>query len=226
MPGLSRPAARLVVLVAAALSLALLWPQEPRGWRAAVPAAVEVRASGCGLGEQRGSGAVVADGRVATVAHLVAGAEAVVVRDARGRRRPARLLALDVERDLALLQVEGLAGEPLVPGEPEAGREGRVLRFTTAGFDPTAFRLVRRVRARIADVYGSRTAERDALEIAAAVDPGDSGAALVDDAGALVGIVFASSRQVKGRAYAVAAAEIHPLLSSTRSAPRRPGPCP
>jgi S1-C subfamily serine protease len=150
----------------------------------------------------------------------------MVVRDARGRRRPARLLALDVERDLALLQVEGLAGEPLVPGEPEAGREGRVLRFTTAGFDPTAFRLVRKVRARIADVYGSRTAERDALEIAAAVDPGDSGAALVDDAGALVGIVFASSRQVKGRAYAVAAAELHPLLSFTRSAPRRPGPCP
>jgi S1-C subfamily serine protease len=204
----------------------MLWPQATPGWQVAVPGAVEVRASGCGPGDRRGSGAIVAEGRVATVAHLVAGAEAVVVRSAGGRPRPARLLALDVERDLALLQVEGLVGEPLARGKLKAGREGRVLRFTTAGFDPTAFRLSRRVRARIPDLYGSRTVGRDALEIVAAVDPGDSGAALVDDAGALVGIVFASSRRVEGRSYAVAASELGPLLSSTRSAPPRPGPCP
>jgi S1-C subfamily serine protease len=226
VPGLSRRAAGLAVLVAAALGLALLSSRETPSWRAAVSAAVEVRASGCGLGEQRGSGAIVADGRVATVAHLVAGAAEIVVRDASGRRRPARLLALDLERDLALLQVEGLAGKPLVRDEPAAGREGRLLRFTASSFDPIPFRLVRRVRARIPALCGSGTAARDAVEIAAAVDPGDSGAALVDNAGALVGIVFASSRRVEGRAYAVAASELRPLLSSTRSPPPLPGRCP
>jgi S1-C subfamily serine protease len=75
------------------------------------------------------------------------------------------------------------------------------------------------------DVYGSRTVERDALQIEAAVAPGDSGAALVDNAGALVGIVFASSRRVGGRAYAVAASELRPLLSRRRSAAPRPGLC-
>jgi S1-C subfamily serine protease len=228
VPGLSghRAAAALALLAAAALSLAVLWPQETPSWQAAVPAAVEVRASGCGPAVRRGSGVVVAEERVVTVAHLVAGAEAVVVGDVRGRRRPARLLALDPERDLALLRVEGLDGPSLADGDPEAGREGRVLRFTTSGFDPAPFRLVRRVLARIPDVYESRTAARDALEIEAAIDPGDSGAALVDDTGALVGILFASSRRVEGRAYAVAVSELRPLLSAPESREGHFGRCP
>jgi S1-C subfamily serine protease len=228
VPGLSghRAAAALALLAAAALSLALLWPQETPDWQAAVPAAVEVRAFGCGPAVRRGSGVVVAQERIVTVAHLVAGAEAVVVGDARGRRGPARLLALDLERDLALLQVEGLDGPSLAAGEAEAGREGRLLRFTTSGFDPIRFRPVRRVRARIFDHYGSRTAERDALEIEAAIDPGDSGAALVDETGALVGILFASSRRVEGKAYAVAASELRPLLSAPASREGHLGRCP
>jgi S1-C subfamily serine protease len=228
VPGLSghRAAAALALLAAATLILALLWPHGSPGWQAAVPAAVEIRASGCGPAVRRGSGVVVAEERVVTVAHLVAGAEAVVVGDVRGRRRPAGLLALDPERDLALLQVEGLDGSSLAGGEPEAGQQGRVLRFTTSGFDPIRFRLVRRVRARIFDLYGSRTAERDALEIEAAIDPGDSGAALVDDVGALMGILFASSRRVEGTAYAVAVSELRPLLSAPESRGGHLGRCP
>jgi S1-C subfamily serine protease len=227
VPGLSghRATAALALLVAAAVSLALLWPQGSPGWQAAVAAAVEVRASGCGPAVRRGSGVVVAEERVVTVAHLVAGADSVVVEDVGGRRWPARPLALDPERDLALLQVEGLDG-PSLAGEPEAGQQGRVLRFTPSGFDPIRFRLIRRVRARIFDLYGSRAAGRDALEIEAAIDPGDSGAALVDDMGALVGILFASSRRMERRAYAVAVSELRPLLSAPESYEGHFGRCP
>jgi S1-C subfamily serine protease len=228
VPGLTghRAAAAVALLAAAALSLALLWPQGSPGWQVAVPAAVEVRASGCGPAVRRGSGVVVAEELVVTVAHLVAGADSVVVGDVGGRRRPARPLALDPERDLALLQVEGLDGPLLAGGEPEAGQQGRVLRFTPSGFDPIRFRLIRRVRARIFDLHGSRAAGRDALEIEAAIDPGDSGAALVDDMGALVGILFASSRQMERRAYAVAVSELRPLLSAPESYEGHFGRCP
>jgi S1-C subfamily serine protease len=228
MLGRRRLATALVALALAALGSALLWPQEGprRGWRAAVSSTVEVLASGCGPREQHGSGAAVGDEQVITVAHIVAGSRTLAVRDLGGRRRPAWLLALDLERDLALLEVEGLEVPALPRGEADAGEEGRVLSYATSSLEPRPFRLVRRVRARMTDLYGTHMVERDVLEIVATIDPGDSGAALVDSSGSLVGIVFAASREREGSGYAVAASEIESLVSAAATGSARPGRCP
>jgi S1-C subfamily serine protease len=207
--------AALVALAVAVLGSALLSSRDssPPVRPAAAPSVVEVLVSGCGRQELHGSGAVVRADRVATVGHLVAGARTVAVRVAKGRRRSARVLTLDPERDLALLEVEGLDVATLPRAEATAGQEGRMF-SPGVRVEALPFRVARRVRARIAG------AERDALEIEADIDPGDSGAALVDARGKLVGIVFAASRGRDG-GWAIPAGEFDSLLSS--AAPRPPG---
>jgi S1-C subfamily serine protease len=200
--------AAFVALAVAALGSALLWARDPAppGWQAAAPSVVEVLATGYGRQELHGSGAIVRAERVATVAHLVAGARSVAVRVGNERRRAARVVALDRERDLALLEVAGLDVAALPRAEAAAGVEVWML-SPRARAEALSFRVVRHVRARLAGV------ERDALEIEGDVDSGDSGAALVDADGRFVGLVFAASRERDG-GYAIPAGELDALLGS------------
>jgi S1-C subfamily serine protease len=194
-----------VVLVLAGVGSALLWPGDPSPpeWQAATPSVVEVLASGEGRQELQGSGAVVRAERVTTVAHLVAGSRTVAVRVG-NERLQSRVVAVDREHDLALLEVAGLDAVALPRAETTAGEEGQM--FSPGARDVALpFRVTRRVRARMAGV------ERDALEIEADVDPGDSGAALVDARGRLIGLVFAASRE-RDAGYAVPAGELDELL--------------
>ena len=71
----------------------------------AVDAAVGIRASGCGLVDRLGTGAVVDAGDrtlIVTSAHTVAGSGTITV-ERLGQRSAVDLLALDPARDLALL---------------------------------------------------------------------------------------------------------------------------
>ena len=58
----------------------------------------------------------------------------------------------------------------------------------------------------------ARAVVRPALELSARIAPGDSGAAVVSDGGALAGIVFAASRNRSDTAYAVDASAVRRLL--------------
>jgi S1-C subfamily serine protease len=66
-----------------------------------------------------------------------------------------------------------------------------------------------------ATVRGGRSApaeRRAALELAADVAPGDSGAPVVDGRGRVVGVLFATSREREHTAYAVDATALGALL--------------
>src|SRR4051794_8813601 len=65
-------------------------------------AAVQVIANGCREVEVHGAGMMVADGKIATVAHVVAGATSVDVRGANGSR-PATVVYFDPVLDVAVL---------------------------------------------------------------------------------------------------------------------------
>ena len=58
----------------------------------------------------------------------------------------------------------------------------------------------------------ARAVVRPALELSARIAPGDSGAAVVTDCGALAGVVFAASRNRSDTAYAVDASAVRHLL--------------
>ena len=166
------------------------------GEEAALAAAVAVRAMGCRQGEAlTGSGSVVGDGLVVTVAHVVAGSTAVSVADAAGRERTAAVVGLDTVDDLALLAVDGLDVAPLPLGTLGAGdRAVFVVHDTDGRARAETAAVVRRVDLSIADLYGQGAHVRPGFELEATVNPGDSGAVLVGDDGRAGAVVFATSR--------------------------------
>jgi S1-C subfamily serine protease len=143
---------------------------------------------GFGPGWARGSGFVVAPGRVLTNAHNVRGSQATV-RFADGRAETGTV-AVDPDFDLAAVQVDTGEVEP-VAWEPEAvapeigapvvalaNRGGRGLR-ATLGFVSTAGRDIRGPRGRT--ISGC-------IEHTAPLPRGSGGGPLVDPAGRLLGL--------------------------------------
>ena len=63
------------------------------------------------------------------------------------------------------------------------------------------------------------------LILAAALRPGDSGAALIDPSGAVVGVAFAIAPDKPGVAYALDRIELEAVLSGDLSTPVATGPC-
>jgi S1-C subfamily serine protease len=188
---------------------------------AAAVAASTVRVEGtsCGL-VQEGSGFVAEAGIVATNAHVVAGQERTEVIAAGDRRVAAEVVAFDPDRDLALLAVPDLAAPPLPTGDVAEGGTGAVFGHPGGGgLEVSPFALQQRVEAVGRDIYDQRDTRRSVLVLAADLAPGDSGAAVVDAAGGLVGVAFAIAPDQSGTAYALDLSELAAVLD----APRRPG---
>ncbi|MFZ9483565.1 MAG: trypsin-like peptidase domain-containing protein, partial [Ilumatobacteraceae bacterium] len=89
----------------------------------ALRSSVRVTAFGCSRVGRIGVGAAGGDGLVATVAHVVAGSTEITVMTPDGREVPAAVVAIDRERDLAVLDVD-LALPVLELGTPIAGSAG------------------------------------------------------------------------------------------------------
>lgn len=134
-----------------------------------------------------GSGVVISqDGLILTNAHVVAGSELVQVGFASGQRVPARLRAVDEASDLALIVVstQGLHAIPFAEDAPAPGdaayvvgnRDGRGHQIAWGRIGP--HRRVR-VGARPLEFWG---------EVEALVGPGNSGGAVLDRQGRLIGI--------------------------------------
>lgn len=183
-------------------------------------AAVAVVAEGCGT-PSRGVGVVTDRDAVLTNAHVVAGADAVAVNG-----RPGTVVGFDGNRDLALVRVPGLGGRPLDLGAADGGDTGTLVAID--GEQATVrvpYEIERRIRATGDDIHRAHGADRQALEVAVALEPGWSGAGLFDDAGRLVGIAFAESTTAPGVAYAVTAGEIDAFVSETGPTAMDLGPC-
>lgn len=176
------------------------------------PAVVHVAVQGGrgGRGGQ-GSGVVVSpDGLVLTNAHVVAGAEALRLTVADGRPIGARLLGADPDTDLALLRAE--SGEALlaaVLGDSAALRVGQlaIAIGNPLGFSSTVtagvVSALGRSLPRGHGAAGGRPVE-DLVQTDAALNPGNSGGALVDSAGRMIGITTAIIAGAQGLCFAVA----------------------
>ena len=164
---------------------------------------------------QIGSGWVVAPGRVATNAHVVAGAERVTVSvRGTGRERAARVVAFDPERDVAVLQVADLEA----PAVDLGAALGTGAQAALAGFPGDnglwvgAARVRDVLRARGADIYGSPDVSRQIYSLRAQVRRGASGGPVIDRDGNVVGMVFATSLDDPDTGYALTLDEISPVL--------------
>lgn len=179
--------------------------------------AVGVRAGGCSLVETIGTGAVVADqGTVVTVAHTLAGADTVVVIDADGTEHAATVTSFDPGADLAALSVPTLDAPPLALGTDRVG-PARALRWRPdSGIELLEVDITRRLAITIEDIYLEREVRRSGMELAAEIEVGDSGGPVIDDAGRVVGIVYANSRSRPRVGFATDATEIDAVLAAGR----------
>lgn len=177
---------------------------------------------------QDGTGFVVADGLIATNAHVVAGEQDTeVIRDD-GRRFDGVVVAFDPMRDLALVAVEGFDRPPLPMHQstPPPGAVGGV--FGHPGGEPlriAPYRVARALTATGRDIYTSGETERDVLELAANLRPGDSGSPIVDPDGLVAGIAFAVARDRDDVAYALAPSEVQAVIDGRASTSVTTGAC-
>ncbi|CAB4372559.1 MAG: MarP family serine protease [Actinobacteria bacterium] len=176
---------------------------------------------------QDGSGFVIGEGLIATNAHVVAGERSTNILRDDGRRFDGTVIAFDPARDLAIVRVAGFERPPLplANGKSEGTRGGV---FGHPGGEPlriAPFKVARLINATGRDIYGSSKTERKVLEISASLRPGDSGSALANEQGEVVGIAFAIARDTSNVAYALSPAEMQATLATAGSAAVSTGNC-
>lgn len=178
---------------------------------------VRIEGSGCG-GVVTGSGFIVADGLIATNAHVVAGIDRPQVVDTDGQR-DATVVYFDPLQDIAILEADGLAGEVLEVSEEISPRstaavalgypEGGRLRGSPAA-------ILRSLEARGFDIYGEQAVNRTMYEIQSEVISGNSGGPIVLPDGTVIGIVVSRSASTENVGYGVVASEVVTALEQAR----------
>jgi S1-C subfamily serine protease len=190
---------------------------------------VGVVGEACGL-QLSGTGFAIAPGYVVTNAHVVAGERGTTDIQTASSDIPATVVLFDPELDVALLRAPGLTLPALRFSEtsPSRGDEGAALGHPLGGALTTIPATVRAVfDATGYDIYGTGSVTRSVIELAADVEPGDSGGPFVGLDGLVDGVVFARSRTGSGTGYALSAssvaARVDPAVGRTRA--ESTGPC-
>jgi hypothetical protein len=202
-------------------------PAPTAGLSPAVDAAVR-RSSVLVTGEacneiQDGSGWVAAPGLVVTNAHVVAGERSTTVVDRDGTRHPARVVAFDPVRDVAVLAAADLDAPPLRLASGSIGERGAVYGHPGGGpLVAAPARIGDRIVAVGTNIYRTSSSRRNVFVLAAKLAPGDSGGALVNTNGAVIGVAFAIDPGRSATSYALTDDEIRPVLA-TSSADRTVG---
>ncbi|MGH9249273.1 MAG: MarP family serine protease [Acidimicrobiales bacterium] len=175
---------------------------------------------------QEGSGFFVADDLVVTNAHVVAGEDDSDVVLSDGTRMDGTVVAFDPARDLAVLRTSGAARPALPLDEAEVGTSGGVFGHPGGGpLEISPFQVGEQINAVGTDIYDSSRSERSVLVLAADLAPGDSGGALVDSQGHVVGVAFAVAPDRPSVAYALAVDEVTAVLSGDLTRERDTGNC-
>jgi S1-C subfamily serine protease len=175
---------------------------------------------------QEGSGFFVADDLVVTNAHVVAGEDDSDVILSDGSRMDGAVVAFDPARDLAVLRTSGADRAALPLDRAEVGTSGGVFGYPGGGpLEISPFQVGEEITAVGTDIYDSTRSERNVLVLAADLGPGDSGGALVDPRGQVVGVAFAIAPDRPSVAYALAVDEVTAVLSGDLTQERDTGNC-
>ncbi|HOB57250.1 MAG TPA: MarP family serine protease [Rhodoglobus sp.] len=182
----------------------------------------------CGV-SQSGTGFVVADDRVVTNAHVVAGVTEPVVEAPNGEAIAGSIVYFDPVLDLAIIAVPGLTAAPLpLGGSLPAGTDAAVQGYPFGGpFTSGAARVMQVGTAQVDDIYGTSTHPREVYTLAADVRQGNSGGPVLTLDGTVAGVVFARSADTASVGFAMTMAELDPVAAeaSTLTATVSSGDC-
>ncbi len=166
-----------------------------------------------------GSGIIIsADGYIVTNQHVIDGATEVEVILNTGTSYKAQIIGQDTRTDLAVLKIEPTAEEPLtaaVLGDSDALQVGEL---AVAIGNPMGMEFSGSVTAGIISALNrsmtidSRT--YNLIQTDAAINSGNSGGALINKYGEVIGInsVKISSSMVEGMGFAIAISEAKPII--------------
>ena len=134
------------------------------------------------------------EGHLLTNNHVVAECSSVRISDA-DKSIPAKVLATDAERDLALLQLPRTGPAAIFRGEEKLrpGESVVVVGFPLSGLltsDPI-------VTTGIVNALAGPRDDRHLLQISAPIQPGNSGGPLLDSSGHVIGVVVATLSTLK-----------------------------
>ncbi len=153
--------------------------------RAVLPVAVELDGGG-----RRGSAVVLEQDLLVTAAHVVLDARSVTVTVA-DQHLGARVVFIDVARDVAVLRVDGLDVEPSDLHDTHEGAQGFIAGYPGwSGDGPGALAVSGFRAAPELSISFGRSDPWPARLVAGDVQDGNSGGPLVDDGGGVVGIVL------------------------------------
>ena len=189
------------------------------------PSTVEVQGVACSR-IQEGSGWVAAPGLIVTNAHVVAGERSTHVLTLAGERLRAQVVAFDPNADLAVLSVPALRAAALPMAPPSVGMVGAV--YGHPGGGPLAVipaRIAQSIVAVGTDIYRTSNSRRRVLVLATRLQPGDSGGALVDTAGDVVGVAFATDPGRDNTGYALTSDQVRAVLATAGPTPVGTGSC-
>lgn len=179
---------------------------------------VRIQGQGCG-GIVSGSGFVVGANLLVTDAHVVAGIAHPVVQDINGRHN-VQVIWFDPNLDLAVLRVNGLAGQPLTlnGNTVSSGTPAAVLGYPGGGaFTASPAAVLDQFEASGHNIYDSGVTLRSVYEIQASVIPGNSGGPLVTENGQVIGVVFAESSSYNHVGYALTMSKVISEIQQARN---------
>jgi S1-C subfamily serine protease len=163
-----------------------------------------------------GSGIVISpDGFVLTNSHVVGSSKEIRLRDTEGVVTDARVLGVDPDTDLALLRADGARDLPYASlGNSKSLRRGQLVVAigNPLGFESTVTAGVVSALGRSIRSVSGRTIE-DVIQTDAALNPGNSGGALVSSAAEVIGINTAIIQGAQGICFAVASNTAQFVLS-------------
>jgi len=184
-----------------------------------VIAASTVRVTGVACGRTtEGSGFAVANDLIVTNAHVLVGVSQPTIELGPERHLTGSVIGHDLDQDLALIRVGDANFVPLPLANAVDGAVGAIFGWEPEPqVDATPFRLDREVIVRIEAVGSAVRVERPSLLLAASIESGDSGAAVVNSDGAVIGVAYAASTSNGNAAYAVASSEVERLIRDAQT---------
>ncbi len=162
-----------------------------------------------------GSGVVLrADGHIVTNDHVIAGADDIQVDTSSGALLQARLVGRDPETDVAVLQVDDDSLRPLTVAAPDSVSVGDI---ALAIGNP--FGIGQTVSQGIVSALGQGSTSgapwSDFVQTDAAVNPGNSGGALINERGELIGVnsrILNRDEDAQGIGFAIPANVVESVL--------------
>jgi len=217
------------VVMAVFVALLIAGVTSVSGGREFATRAVRVTGLDCAR-SATGTGAMVGGDLVLTSGHVVRGFDTLVIALPDGDEVAGEVIHVDRDLDVAVVRAAGIDLPPVAYRDPVAGDAGVIaLLDATNDADPDVvfepFVIERRIRARTENVGRSEVIMRPTLQLASAVESGDSGGVLFDRDGHAVGLVWSTSRNRKNRAYAVQGGELPGVLEAAAQMPSGPGDC-